>query len=328
MEAIGHASAAGEHDYVADLLVEHHLALIRSGAGRTLLLWARTLPDDVLAAHPEVVVASAITTVIMGAGAMERRRYLGLINRAHTDRQSAPNAYVESAALICRALAIEGGVGPAVTDGRRAVEVTEADHPELADGALAAYARALYFAGDLEQARATALCALEHPEVTRRVPTLIHVHTTLALAAVAEDRPGSGSRSCPAGTEARRTARRESELARRERLRSDGRPARGGRGARGGRARARHGRARLPRRRADRGSHMAAAAACPGARPSRTPRSSGGGSSLRARGARRDPGSRHSPLPRRGDRARDRAGNHAREHRRPSSKNRAPPSWP
>ena len=64
-------------DDVADLLSEHHLALIRSGAGRTLLHWARTLPDDVLSAHPEVAVASAITTLIMGAGTMERRRYAG-----------------------------------------------------------------------------------------------------------------------------------------------------------------------------------------------------------------------------------------------------------
>ena len=188
IEAMAHASAGGEHKVVAELLAEEHLALIRSGAGRTLLLWARTLPDDVLIAHPEVAVAAAIATVVVGEGTMERRRYLGLVDQAQTARPEARNAYVRSAALICRALAIEGGVARAVADGRRAVELTEADQPDLAPGARAACARALYFAGDPEEARAAALSSLEHPEVTRHTPALIHAHSTLALAALAEER--------------------------------------------------------------------------------------------------------------------------------------------
>ena len=67
IEAIAHASAAGEHEVVAELLAEQHLALIRSGAGRTLLRWASTLPDDVLVAHPEVAVHAAIAAVIVSA---------------------------------------------------------------------------------------------------------------------------------------------------------------------------------------------------------------------------------------------------------------------
>ena len=44
IEAMLHASAAGEPALVAELLAEHHLALMRSGAGRTFLRWAEPCP--------------------------------------------------------------------------------------------------------------------------------------------------------------------------------------------------------------------------------------------------------------------------------------------
>ena len=188
IDAMAHASAAGEPAVVAELLAEHHLSLIRSGAGRTLLRWAHTLPDDVLIAYPEVAVAAAITSLIMSGGAMERRRYLGLVERAIVQNRAPSDGYVAVAALIARTLAIEGGVAAAVDAGRRAAGMAQESFDELADGARTAYGRALYFAGDLDEARGAALLALEHPEAMRRVPTLIHAHATLALVAVEEGR--------------------------------------------------------------------------------------------------------------------------------------------
>ena len=192
IDAIAHASAAGEHEAAAELLAEQHLPLIRSGAGRTLLNIARTLPDDALVAQPNVAVAAAITTVIVNAGATERHRYLALVEQAQTARPEESSTYVEAAAHICCALALEGGVGRAVDCGRRAVELTESDGlHELTDGALTAYARTLYFAGELVGARDAALRSLGHPEAARRVPTMIHAHTTLALVAAEEERLSS-----------------------------------------------------------------------------------------------------------------------------------------
>ena len=75
--------------------------------------------------------------------------------------------------------------------GRRAVELTQGRLDDLSDGALTAYGRALYFAGELEEARGAALRALEHSDVTRRVPTLIHARATLAMVAVEEGRLSS-----------------------------------------------------------------------------------------------------------------------------------------
>ena len=165
VEAIAHASAAGEHEVVAELLAEHTLTLIRSGAGRTLLRWARTLPDDVLIAHPEIAVFAAIASVVVSGSTMDRRRYLGLVDQARAARPEQSNEYVESVARFVRILSIEDGVGRAVDDGRRAVEVAAAISDELVTGTLTAYARALYFAGDLDGARATALRVLEHPDI-------------------------------------------------------------------------------------------------------------------------------------------------------------------
>ena len=66
VEAVEHAAAAGDHEVVADLLASDHLALIRNGRAGTILRWARTLPDDVAIAHPDVAVAAATSALLVG----------------------------------------------------------------------------------------------------------------------------------------------------------------------------------------------------------------------------------------------------------------------
>jgi LuxR family maltose regulon positive regulatory protein len=93
--------------------------------------------------------------------------------------------------LLIRALTIDGGVAQAVRDGRRAVELARRGSDELLTGALAAHARALYFAGDLDQSRAVAKRVIAHPDVGRRTPSLAHARATLALVAVERGRLAS-----------------------------------------------------------------------------------------------------------------------------------------
>ena len=180
IEAIRHAAAAADHELVAQVLVECHLALIRNGAGGTLVRWVRTLPDDQLVEHPELAVAAATAVMLVGGSIVEQRRYLRLADHVpggHAD------PYVESAALLVRALTIEGGVDQAVVNGRRAVELSQGHSDELLTAALAAYGRALFFAGDLQEASAVASRVLEHPDIERRVPSLVVASATLALVA-------------------------------------------------------------------------------------------------------------------------------------------------
>ena len=177
LEAIGHAAASHDHGLVADILVEYHVPLISFGQSRSLLHWVGTLPDDCVVEHPELTVAAAIAAILDAAGLAEQRRYLQLAERVRAGQPERSSAYAETWALVARALIIEGGVGQAVLDARQAVGMAEGE-PEIIGGALAAYARALFFAGELEEAFGAALRVLRHPGMDRRVPALVIAQTT------------------------------------------------------------------------------------------------------------------------------------------------------
>ena len=191
VEAVGHAAAAGDHELVAELLVEYHLPLIRAGAGRTVLRWARTLPEDQLIEHPELAVAAATAAMLVGGRRLEQRRLLALADVGRGARPERMSAYVEAAAGLVRAVTIDRGVKQAVLDGRRAVALAEVDANEILTAALAACARALFFAGELDEASAVAARALEQPAIERHVPSLVVARSTLALVAVERGRLAS-----------------------------------------------------------------------------------------------------------------------------------------
>jgi LuxR family transcriptional regulator, maltose regulon positive regulatory protein len=191
VQAVEHAAAAGEHEVVAHLLVEYHLNLIRSGASRTLLRWVRTLPEDQLVEHPELAAASATATMLVGGRRLEQRRFLALADVGVGERPERGADYVETGARLVRAVTIDGGVRQAVLDGQRAVALAEAEANEILTAALTAYARALFFAGELDEAWAVAARALEHPAIERAVPSLVVARSTLALIAVERGRLAS-----------------------------------------------------------------------------------------------------------------------------------------
>ena len=185
VRAVEQAAAAGDHELVAQLLAEYHLPLIRTGAGRTLMRWVRTLPEDRIVEHPELAVAAATAMMLVGGHTIEQRRLLQLADVERAD------AYVETVARLVRAVTIDRGVRQAVIDGRRAVALAETHADEILTGALTAYARALFFAGEFDEAWAVAVRALEHPAIERHVPSLVVARSTLALVAVERGRLAS-----------------------------------------------------------------------------------------------------------------------------------------
>jgi LuxR family transcriptional regulator, maltose regulon positive regulatory protein len=191
VEAAEHAHAAGDHELVAELLVENHMALIRSGSARTLLRWVRTLPDDRVVDHPELAVGLATAATMIGQHALERRRLLQLVDRAQAERPERFGPSVQAVARMVRAASVDGDVGQAVLDGRTAVELAQAAADDVLVAALAGYARALYLAGELDQAWAAASQAVEHPDAERRAPGHAFARSTLALVAVDRGRLGS-----------------------------------------------------------------------------------------------------------------------------------------
>ena len=95
-EAVEHAAAAGDHEIVTQLLVEYHLALIRGGAGGTVVRWVRTLPEDRIVDHPELAAAAAAGAMLVGGRTLEQRRWLALADRGIGMRPEQADPYVET----------------------------------------------------------------------------------------------------------------------------------------------------------------------------------------------------------------------------------------
>ena len=192
LEAVEHANAADDHEMVAGLLVEHHVALIRGGAGGTLLRWIRTLPDECVIRHPELTVAAAVAAALAGRGMAQQRRYLQLADEAQA--ANGRSTYVETYALVTRALMLHGGVAKGVTAGRKAVQLAAGRTDGLLPAALVAHSRALFFAGELDEAFRVGLQVLEQPGIESRVPILALARSTLALVAVEQGRLAAARR--------------------------------------------------------------------------------------------------------------------------------------
>ncbi|HEX4520818.1 MAG TPA: LuxR C-terminal-related transcriptional regulator [Gaiellaceae bacterium] len=184
VEALTHAATAEDFDLVADILDEYKLALIRSGSSRTLLHWVKRLSDKQLSGHPVLSVGAATAATIVGGAALERRRFLRIIDEIQLREPERCDALVQSTTKMVRALALEDGVAQAVWDGRSAVSIARAGSDDALVSSLCAYARALWYAGAGDEAHAAALEALDHPDVERRPPGHAMVRSTLALTAL------------------------------------------------------------------------------------------------------------------------------------------------
>ena len=192
-----------------------------------------------------------MSAVLVGEGAIEPRRFLRLADRATDGRPERSDPYVEGWARVIRALMMDGGVGQAVLDARRAIELAPAVSDAILTGALVVCSRALYFAGDLDEASAMALRFLEHPDAENRLPSLALTRATLALVAIERGQLAFARSHAEKAKAAVGRDRHQPQLARRERVRRARRGAGGRRKARRGGARARLRGAPLPGRGGD-----------------------------------------------------------------------------
>ena len=186
--AVEHAHAADDHGLVADMLDENHLAWIRHGRSKTLLRWTETLPEQQLLERPRLAVAAAVAATLAGRGAIRRRRFLRIADEASACHPERADAYVQALTSMIRSGAVDGDVGRALSEGRRAVELAEGAVDDVRVAALAGYAQALYFAGDLDDSWTAASRAIEHPSAERRPLGHAFGRSTLALIAVERGR--------------------------------------------------------------------------------------------------------------------------------------------
>ncbi len=191
IDAAEHAAAAGDHEALAELLDEHHLALIRSGRARTLLHWVRRLPEDVLLRHAALAAAAATAAAMVGQCALERRRLLQLADRGRTEHPGSGSADAEATVATVRAATVEPDVPRAVVAGARAAALADAGSDDAFVAAYGAFARALFFAGDLVAAWTAGMVAIEHPAAERRPPGQVFARSSLAFTAAERGHLGS-----------------------------------------------------------------------------------------------------------------------------------------
>jgi LuxR family maltose regulon positive regulatory protein len=165
-DAIEYAAAGGEAELVAQLLVEHDRELVWGGGVREFLRWVRWLPSELLIERPSLPAAGAVAASLLRAPEVEIQRLLTVAERARRERPELWSPYAEAMAEVTHANGLSrGDVGAAVGHARRAVAAARQSGADvLAIGVLAALSQALYFAGDLDEARRLALEAAERPD--------------------------------------------------------------------------------------------------------------------------------------------------------------------
>jgi ATP/maltotriose-dependent transcriptional regulator MalT len=164
-DAIEYAAAARDAELVLQLLLEHHLDFIWGGRLQQFLAWVNWVPAELLLAHPLLPASGAAAAALLARPELEVQRLLGVAERARRERPELWSPYLEAAVAVTRAEMIEhGDVGAAVAHGRRAVAAAREGADVLSVGILAGLAQALYFAGDLAEARRTAMQAVQRPD--------------------------------------------------------------------------------------------------------------------------------------------------------------------
>jgi LuxR family transcriptional regulator, maltose regulon positive regulatory protein len=191
-EAIEHASAAGQHELVAEMLLEQHRPLLRNGHFATLLRRVANLPQELLLDHPELAAAAALASGLRSGPASERHWLLAIAEQSRVERPGAWSSYAEAGVSLARATWIDGDVGASVEHGRRAAELEHGEGSQIAVAALAALAYALFLAGDDDGAGAAAREAVGRPEAHKRPHGLLYALATLSMLETKKGRARAG----------------------------------------------------------------------------------------------------------------------------------------
>jgi ATP/maltotriose-dependent transcriptional regulator MalT len=183
VEAAEHAAAAGDHAFVADLLIRHHRPLHLRPA--TFLRWVETLPEDVLVERPLLPVMAALQAGRAGRPSQDRRRFLALAARARAEHPNRFGSYIEALLALVGVGWIDGDLVEAIRRGREGAALVKGggDAGPLFVSVLAALSHALYIVGELDEATETARAAVEHPDVPQLQPSYAVALSVLALTA-------------------------------------------------------------------------------------------------------------------------------------------------
>jgi LuxR family maltose regulon positive regulatory protein len=189
-DAIEQAAGGGDDRLVAEVLVEHQVDLFQSGRVGLFLSWIRRLPPELLIEHPSLPAFGVLAAGQLGRPAVELEQLLSVADQARRERPGSWAPLYEAVVEVTRVVFIQGGVGAAVEHARRAVKAARADASStFTVAALASLSNALFFGGDLAQARTVALEAVERPEARERPGGYVAALGLLAAIDAEDGRP-------------------------------------------------------------------------------------------------------------------------------------------
>ncbi len=159
-EAIRHAEAAGDVAGVVSLITSNWYVYVNAGRVATVRGWLDWLGDDRVAAHPVAAHCAAWTAALSG-DRDSVRRWLPVVAAADHDGPLPDfiRSMRSSAALLKGTFGFDG-IGPMRDSAAEAITLEPDPASPWHALALAAYATALYWSGDLDAAAARAEQAL------------------------------------------------------------------------------------------------------------------------------------------------------------------------
>ncbi len=188
-EALEHADAAGDDGIVAEVLLENHAQMLRTGREATLLRWLDRVSAEALLDWPQLPAAAALASGLLSRPARERDHLLALAERSARDRPERWSTYTESLVSLARGAWIDGDTARAIEQGRKAAELGRNGADETVVAALGALGYALYLGGHVDESRDRADEAVARPEATHRPHGVVLALATLALLDADAGRP-------------------------------------------------------------------------------------------------------------------------------------------
>lgn len=161
-DAIGHAVAAGDVAPSAELIARHWKSFLNAGQVATVAGWLDALPEHRLRASASLCVARAATATTLGQPQAAARWLSAAEQLPEPGPPPDGGTSIESEVATLRALAfrLEGDLGNAVRQARRAVDLEPATSPWRAL-ACAALGGSLYRLGEQAEARRWLQAALK-----------------------------------------------------------------------------------------------------------------------------------------------------------------------
>jgi LuxR family maltose regulon positive regulatory protein len=189
-DAIEHAAAAGDDRVVAEVLVEHQVAIFQTGRVQLFLSWIRRLPAELLIEHPSLPAFGVLAAGQLGCPTVELQQLLSVAEQARRERPESWTPLYQAVLEVTQVAFIQSDVGAAVEHARRAVTAAQADASNtFTVAALASLSNAFFYAGDLAQARTAALEAVERPEARERPGGYVAALGLLAAIDAEDGRP-------------------------------------------------------------------------------------------------------------------------------------------